>query len=250
MTDSRPAFAGRARPRSDLEHLLMVRSGSAIAESALIREGGGALVGVSGGIKSFALLQVLELHRRRFPFAFELLPVLVAPDQDPSVAPAIVRYWAEAGITIKVLTGTGQWRQRLAEYGREQACHKLALAYLLDDFQETLLANIFFSGQLKSIPVRSPTQVDQITTVHPLVNIERDLVEQFARERHFSSLAGSGPECGDAAGAGRLQAQALLAAMEQRYPKVKRSLLAAMKHIRASHVLDTRLNPSQPLPGK
>ncbi len=250
MKNSRPVFTGRARPLSDLEHLLMVRSGYAIAEYALISEGDRVLVGVSGGIKSFALLHVLELHRRRFSFAFELLPVLVASDQDPSVASAIVRYWAEAGITIKVLTGTGQWRQRLAQYGRDQACHKLALAQVLEDFLETLLANIFFSGQLKSIPVRSPTQVDQITTVHPLVNIERDLVEQFARERHFTSLAGSGPEGDDADGAGRLQAQAMLTAMEQRYPKVKRSLLAAMKHIRASHVLDTRLNPSQPLPGK
>ena len=49
----------------------MRRVGHAIGDYRLTDAGDRILVAVSGGRKSFVLLHMLDLHRRRFPYSFE-----------------------------------------------------------------------------------------------------------------------------------------------------------------------------------
>jgi tRNA 2-thiocytidine biosynthesis protein TtcA len=117
---------------------------------------------------------------------------------------------------------------------------KIALGHHVDDAAETLLLNLFFGGRLAAMPARYTSDDGRHTVVRPLIYVEeRDLVA-YAEERRYPVVRCSCPTCG-LPEQQRQQMKRMLTQLEGEHPGLKTRMLAAMRNVQPSHLLDRRL---------
>ena len=159
---------------TELEARLARKVTQAITTYNLVEDGDRVMVGLSGGKDSWALLQILDVLRRRAPIRFSLVAVTVDSGYDGYRHDLITRACAERGWECRIEhTGIGRTMDDLLDDGatpcslcarlrrgvlyrlaREVGATKIALGHHADDFIETLLLNLFFAGSLKAMPAR------------------------------------------------------------------------------------------------
>ncbi len=262
MTEPRvPDPRGRAKPRSDLEHLIMRRVGQAIGDYGLIVPGDRILVGISGGKDSFGLLHILDLHRRRFEFDFELFPIFLDAGWDPEGGADVVARMAEQGFAVerverqirrcveqRLRPGSNPCalcarlrRGALYALANERGYTKIALGHHLDDLLETLLLNLFFTGQLKSMAVELTSDDGRNTVIRPMAYVEAALLVDFCAERGYRPVSLACPYVAGKVEPQRERVRRLISQLGDDIPRLRRTMLAALKHVRPSHLLDPGL---------
>lgn len=251
---------GAFRYGSKLEMRIARRLGRAIAEWGLVEEGDRVMVCVSGGKDSYALLDALLLWRRTVPIEFDVFAVNLDqgwPGYDTATIEAHLRsrdveyHMERAGIAPIVLEKLAPdatpcslcsrlRRGVLYNAAAHHGASKIALGHHLDDLVETLLLNLFFSGQLKAMPPRLHSDDGRNVVIRPLAYVEeRDLVA-FAAERRYPTVRCSCPTCG-LPDSKRQVVKRMLASLEAEHPGLKTQMLAALKRVRPGHLLDGKL---------
>jgi tRNA 2-thiocytidine biosynthesis protein TtcA len=128
---------------------------------------------------------------------------------------------------------------RLAD---EVGATKIALGHHLDDFIETLLLNLFFSGALKAMPAKLISDNGQHVVVRPLVGVTEADARNYAKQCELPIISCCCPACGDL-GLQRQRVKRMIAELEVEHPDVKNSMIRALANIAPRHLLDQRLNP-------
>ena len=217
------------------------------------------LVALSGGKDSYSLLVLLDELRTRAPVPFELVPVHLDQKQ-PGYDGAPLRRWLEArggefhileedtyGVVVeKVAEGKtycglcSRLRRGILYNAAERlGCTKIALGHHRDDAVETVLLNLFFSGQLKTMPPRLVSDDGRNVVIRPLyLCAEADLI-QFAQGQGFPILPCN--LCGSQDGLWRQQVKELLGELEGRIPNVRTSVMSALMNVRPTHLPDKEL---------
>ncbi len=213
-----PALDPQERAR--LERRLHGKVGDAIVEHRLIEAGDRVMVCVSGGKDSYALLDLLLHLQRRAPIDFTLVAVnvdqgwpgyatdvIAAHLQSRGVAHRMVQKHEIAEIVERVLRPeeTGKTPCSLCSrlrrgvlYGvaQELGATKIALGHHLDDLCETLLLNLFFGGQLSTMPPRLTSDDGKNVVIRPMVYVEeRDLIAWGSAQK-YPVVRCSCPTCG------------------------------------------------------
>jgi tRNA 2-thiocytidine biosynthesis protein TtcA len=236
----------------------------AIAEHRLIEDGDHLMVCVSGGKDSYALLDVLLDLQRRAPVAFELTAVnvdqgwpgyrtdliaehlrgrgvphrMIAANEIAGIVERVLRP-AETGATPCSLCSRLR-RGVLYGLAGELGASKIALGHHVDDAAETLLLNLFFGGRLAAMPARYTSDDGRHTVVRPLIYVEeRDLIA-YADERRYPVVRCSCPTCG-LPEQQRQQMKRMLTQLEGEHPGLKTRMLAAMRNVQPTHLLDRGL---------
>jgi tRNA 2-thiocytidine biosynthesis protein TtcA len=256
---------GAFRFTSKLEKKIVQKVGAAVGDYGLISDGDRVMVCVSGGKDSYALLDALLLLCRKSPVRYQLVAVNVdqgwpgyqteairAHLRARGVEHRMVRAHEIAGIVERVLrpeeTGATPCSlcsrlRRGVLYGlaTEMGATKIALGHHLDDLAETLLLNLFYSGSLRAMPPRLEAEDGRNVVIRPLVYVEeRDLIA-YAEERRYPVVRCSCPTCG-LPDQQRQVVKRLLSSIEAGHAGLKTQMLAAMKNVRASHLLDRALH--------
>src|SRR5204863_8746443 len=146
----------------------------AIADYRLIEDGDRVMVGLSGGKDSWALLQVLDLLRRRAPIAFSLVAVTVDSGYKEYKHELIASTCRERGWEYRIEhTGIGQTIDDILDDG-DTPCSlcarlrrgvlyriaegvgatKISLGHHGDDVIETQLLDLLFPGRLEEMPAK------------------------------------------------------------------------------------------------
>lgn len=239
----------------DLERRITRRVGQAIADFGLIEEGDRILVGVSGGKDSLTLLRILDRMRRRSPVRYTLIAGTL--DQGyPGYDPAPLKAWYEAngyeyrivrqeaedlegklasGVTLCAFCSR-QRRNFLYALAEEVGATKIALGHHADDLIETLLLNLFFGGQIRTMAPRRRSDNGRHVVIRPLAYVWEADLARYAREAGLPVIPCGCPMCGSV----NLQRQRmkwLLGHLESCHPGVKETLLRSMANVRVDELL-------------
>jgi tRNA 2-thiocytidine biosynthesis protein TtcA len=243
-----------------LERDLGRRMGRCIADFGLIDDGDRVMVCVSGGKDSYALLHLLSRAQRRAPVRFELVAVHLDQGHPGYDGGPLERWLGAHGHAYRILREDTHTivteripegktfcslcsrlrRGILYNAAQDLGCTKIALGHHRDDAVETLLLNLMFAGSMGSMPPKLVTKDGRNTVIRPLLYCPEARIAELAEALAFPILPCD--LCGSQDNLWRQQVKALLGDLEQRIPNVRDSMLAAMTHVRPSHLLDRALS--------
>jgi tRNA 2-thiocytidine biosynthesis protein TtcA len=242
-----------------VERRLRKALGQAVMRWKMIEDGDRIMVALSGGKDSYTMLVLLDELAKKAPVRFELVPVHLDQKQ-PGYDGAPLRRWLEARggefhllaedtySVVKEKLPEGKTycslcsrlrRGILYTAAKELRCTKIALGHHRDDAIETLLLNLLFTGQLKSMPPLLHADDGDNTVIRPLFLCAEADIAAFATARAFPILPCN--LCGSQDGLWRDQVATLIVDLEKRIPNVRASILAAMQNVKPTHLPDPAL---------
>lgn len=229
-----------------------------VTEYGLIGDGDRILVAVSGGKDSYTLLDLLLRLRRKAPVRYELVAYHLDQRQ-PGYDGRGLREWLEtSGVRFEIASEdtytaviANAEEQGGATYCRvcsrlrrgvmytdaeRLGCNKIALGHHRDDAVETLLLNLFYAGKLQAMPAAYTTDDGRFRVIRPLIECaERDITDHALRASYPILPCNL---CGSQENLKRAQMKRMLDEMESRHPHLRQVMLAALKNVRPSHLLD------------
>ena len=244
---------------SRLEKRLRLQVAQASHDFGLLEDGDRVLVAVSGGKDSHALLYLLRQIQRRAPFDFSLVAVNVDQGQPGFPNATLPEYFEREGyehriikedtysiVTDKIPEGKTYCslcsrlrRGILYNAAADLGATKIALGHHRDDAIETLLLNLLYSGQIKAMPPKLVSDDRRNIVVRPLITCAEEDLAAFARERGFPIIPCD--LCGSQEHLQRKRVKALISELNAENPNVRGNLLAALRNVRPTHLLDREL---------
>jgi tRNA 2-thiocytidine biosynthesis protein TtcA len=244
---------------SQLEKKLLADVARASSDFRLLEPGDRVLVAVSGGKDSHAMLYLLREIQRRAPFDFSLLAVNVDQGHPGFPSQLLPEYFAREGYAYRIVqedtysvvkekVPEGKTycslcsrlrRGILYTLASEVGATKIALGHHRDDVIETLLLNLFYSGQLKAMPARLRSDDGRHTVIRPLAYIAEPDLAAFAAEKAFPIIPCD--LCGSQENLQRKQVKLLLDDLNRKNPNVRPNLFAALANVRPTHLYDPAL---------
>jgi tRNA 2-thiocytidine biosynthesis protein TtcA len=224
-----------------------------------VEPGDHVMVCVSGGKDSYALLHLLRAMQRKVPYDFSIVAVNLDQKQ-PDFPADVLPTWLESEgydyriveqdtySVVKAKTPEGKTycplcsrlrRGILYDTAVELGATKIALGHHRDDVIETLLLNIFYSGQLKAMPPRLHSDDGRNVVIRPLVFCAEEDLAAFALERDFPIIPCN--LCGSQDNLHRQKVKELISSLHDENSCVKGNLLASLGNVKVSHLLDASL---------
>jgi tRNA 2-thiocytidine biosynthesis protein TtcA len=242
-----------------LEHRLLGQMARASADFGLLEPNDRVMVAVSGGKDSHALLYLLRQLSKRTPFPFSIVAVNVDQGHPGFPKDLLPGYFEREGYEYRILTEdtysvvkekvpegktfcslcSRLRRGILYTAAAQMGATKIALGHHRDDAIETLMLNLFYSGQLKAMPPRLRSDDGRNVVIRPLAYSEEKDIAAFASEKGFPIIPCD--LCGSQENLQRKRVKTLLAELERENPDLRRSLFAALGNVRPSHLLDKKL---------
>jgi tRNA 2-thiocytidine biosynthesis protein TtcA len=215
------------------------------------------MVCLSGGKDSYAMLDLLLSLQRSAPVDFELEAVNLDQKQPGFPADVLPRYLGELGVPYRILeqdtysvvrravpegrTMCGLCsrlrRGSLYAYAAERGFSRIALGHHADDIMETLFLNLFYGGKLKAMPPKLRSDDGRNMVIRPLAYCrERDLA-RLATARAYPIIPCK--LCGSQDNLKRQAIKRMIADWEREEPQRIESILAGLRRVVPSHLLDT-----------
>jgi len=248
-----PSCVGQAILEKRLAHEM----GRCIADFELIDGGDRVMVAISGGKDSYTLLHLLERARRRAPVPFEIIAVHLDQGQPGYDGKALEAWLHEKGyqhrivrentyqlVTARIPEGKTYCsmcsrlrRGILYNVAQSLGCTKIALGHHRDDAIETLMLNMMFNGTLSAMPAKLVSDDGRNIVIRPLLySSERDIAA-YSAQLDFPIIRCN--LCGSQENLWRQQVKQVLDDIEKSAPKVRQSMLAALKNVHTTHLLGT-----------
>ena len=239
----------------DLEKTLLRKTGEAIHRFKMIREGDRIAVAVSGGKDSVTLLEVLLLLQKRAPINFSVCAFTVEQGKFLAPVEAVGEYIRSLGVPWTYHTDNPSLRlleekpdhgcdlcsrfRRRAVYqiARGLGANVIAFGHTADDFCESLLRNMLYTGRLGSLPAVTHSRKGDFRLIRPLVYVTEEITRAYVEAKGVPVVPCG---CSLRTGTVRRGIRETIAEWEQEHPHLRENILSAMGNINHGRLLDTR----------
>jgi tRNA 2-thiocytidine biosynthesis protein TtcA len=255
LTDSRKV----AFEENKLVKKLCRLMGQAINDFKMIEEGDKVMVCVSGGKDSYAMLDILLKLRDRAPIHFDLVAVNLdqkQPGFPEEILPNYLRHLQvpfhieeqDTYSIVKRVIPDGKTtcglcsrlrRGILYRVADELGATKIALGHHREDILETFLLNMFYGGQIKSMPPKLQSDDGKHIVIRPLAYVPEKYLERYAIDQEFPIIPCN--LCGSQPNLQRNAMKELLKQWGKTHPGRVESMFRALTHVVPSHLLDAQL---------
>ncbi len=243
---------------------LLRKTGKAIADFGMIREGDRIAVGVSGGKDSLALADALLLLRRRSPVDFSLRAFTIEQGKFVRPVEPLGDLLSARGMewtyyvdepSFKLLeeqpthgcdTCSRFRRRAVYDVAAKLGCNVVALGHTADDLCEALLRNALFTGRLGALPPVTTSRSGDFRLIRPLVYVTEDVTRAYVEA---SGMPITPCVCSYKTGTVREKLRGFLAGLRQDNPHVLENLLSSMGRIDTERLLDKRFLGRPPVAG-
>lgn len=230
----------------------------ASSDFGLIEQGDKILVCVSGGKDSSILVALLtEIQKRAgFDFTFE---AAILDQKQPGfridefkafieglgVKLHVIERDTYSIVTDKIKDGvycslcSRLRRAILYDFAYDHGFNKMALGHHRDDIIETTLLNLFYSGNLSSMPPKLISDDNRNVVIRPLAYVPEKWLIELARDWAFPIIPCN--LCGSQEGLKRKKMKLLVQNLEKDIPNIGSTFLTALQNVKPSHLLDTKL---------
>jgi tRNA 2-thiocytidine biosynthesis protein TtcA len=242
-----------------LERKLSRAMGRALGDFSMISEGDRILVAVSGGKDSYTMAYLLRLFQRKAPVNFEIEVVNIDQGHPGYPGHLLADYMEREGypfrmvredtykiVTEKIPEGktfcslcSRLRRGILYSLAQELGCTKIALGHHRDDVLQTLLLNLLFAGKLGAMPPKLLADDGKNVVIRPLVFCAEDEIRRFSELKEFPILPCD--LCGSQENLQRKRMGRLIDDLERETPGTKQIMLAALRNVKPSQLLDSGL---------
>ncbi len=227
--------------------------GKAIHRYGLIQDGDRILVGVSGGKDSLTLLHLLKERLKRVPVHYDLVAAHIDLGFDSHRAQVLKDYFEKEHLCYHIeFTDIGRransnenrenpcflcaWerRKKLFQLANRFKCNKVALGHHKDDIIETLLLNIFYSGEISTMLPSQSLFKGKITIVRPLSLVEEKQLERFA---HSKNLPFGPSGCPSSGKTKRMEVKEIIESLNKKNRRVKGNIFRALSNVKLDYML-------------
>lgn len=231
----------------------------ALSDFNMLVSGDRLLVCVSGGKDSSILLALLKEIQRRAEIDFTIEAAILDQKQ-PGFEMSAFQSWIEneVGVRLHVIEKDtysivkekvqgGVYcslcsrlrRAILYDFAHTHGFTKMALGHHKDDLIETLLLNMFYTGNIASMPPKLRSDDGRNILIRPLAYVEEKDLIALQGEWNFPVIPCN--LCGSQEGLKRKKIKSLLKTLEVDIPNIKESLLTSLSQIKPSQMLDQNL---------
>lgn len=219
----------------------------------MIEKGDRVLVGVSGGVDSLVLLDLLNTPMVFLPrFSILAVNVDMGFDEEYRGYATLERYLEENSYEyIMEKTDIGPLahsdynkknpcflcsrmrRKRIFEIANENGCNKIAFAHHKDDIVETLLINILYGREISTMMPDQPIFGGKFHLIRPFAYIREPLIKKYAREEDLPVIEN---RCPTSKTSRRMYIKRLLDDMERDNKGVRENIFRAMSNVKMDYL--------------
>jgi tRNA 2-thiocytidine biosynthesis protein TtcA len=201
------------RTRTKLYYHLKKWLEKAIADYAMIEAGDKVLLGVSGGMDSLALLDLLDSPMVFTPpFTLFVAHIDMGFDSSHAAYDRLENYLEKRGCRrIMENTDIGPLahsaynrknpcflcsrlrRKRLFEIAEAEGCTKIALAHHRDDIIETLLINMFYGREISTMVPKQTIFGGRMHIIRPFAYLGERIVKKYGRAQELPVMENACP---------------------------------------------------------
>jgi tRNA 2-thiocytidine biosynthesis protein TtcA len=231
-------------------------TGDAILRYHMITEGDRVMVCLSGGKDSYTMLELLMALQKKAPVSFELIAVNLDQKQPGFPEQVLPGYLDTLGIEYHVIeqdtysivkdkipegkTTCGLCsrlrRGILYSFAEKIGATKIALGHHQDDILETFFLNMFFNGQLKTMPPKLLSDNEKHVVIRPLALCREKDIAAYAGIKKYPIIPCN--LCGSQENMQRKVVKQMISTWEHEHPGRSESIMRSLQNVVPSHLLD------------
>jgi len=225
----------------------------------MLKEDDRILVGVSGGLDSFVLLDLLNTPMVFLPRISVLaVNIDLGFDEEYRGYAELENYLRKNGheyIMEKTDIGplahsdynkknpcflcSRMRRKRIFEIANENGCNRIAFGHHKDDIIETLLINMFYGREISTMMPDQSVFGGKFHIIRPLAYIRETLVKKYAKEKNIPVIENG---CPTSTISRRVYIKRLLDDMERDNKDVRDNIFKSMSHVKMDYLPGHDLN--------
>ena len=233
--------------------------GEAILAYNMIEDGDRVMVCLSGGKDSYTMLELLMALQKKAPISFELVAVNLDQKQPGFPEQILPDYLEKLGVEYHIVeqdtysivkekipegkTTCGLCsrlrRGILYSFAEKIEATKIALGHHQDDIVETFFLNMFFNGQLKTMPPKLLSDNKKHVVIRPLALCKEQDIAAYATIKNYPIIPCN--LCGSQENMQRKKVKAMIEQWELEMPGRTDMIMRSLRNVVPSHLVDDEL---------